>query len=249
MEKKNKLITNMWIFSTIIIVVFALIIINEKKYTLLEDKIEEKLTTYINSNYQEIKQEIKIHNIKYQPGSHLYKMKISNQQNKNLFFYVSYHNKKISSTYQKDYMEGKSLLTFYQEKFEKDINEGKKLKTSFTFTKKLNSYTSDIQEAFIHNQIKELPIYELKTELKPTSFTVADISSSIKDYHQYILSLGYHPKSYTFKVLFDDINQSFELKKVTPELINTNTKEIINGIISKNQDIMSLYNITYQYLY
>lgn len=249
MDKKNSLITNMWIFSTIIIVLFAIILIDEQKYTLLETKIEEKLTTYINSNYQEIKKDLNIHKINYQPGSHLYKIKLINKQNKNLFFYVSYQNKKISSTYQKDYVEGNSLLTFYKKKFEKEINDGRKLKTTLTFTKKLNSYTSDIKENLINNQIKSLPIYQLKTELKPASFTINDISSSIQTYHQYIISLGYNPKSYTFKVLFEDINNSFEIKNITSELINNHTEELINGIINKDKNIITMYNITYQFLY
>lgn len=249
MEKKNKLITNMWIFSTIIIALFAIIIINEKKYILLETKVEEKLTAYIDTNYQEIKSDLKIHKIDYQPGSHIYKIKLVSKQNKNLFFYISYKNKKISSTYQEDYVEGKSLLTFYKNKFEKEINDGRKLKTTLTFTKKLNFYTSDIKENFINNQIKSLPVYHLKTELKPTSFNINDITSSIKTYHQYVMSLGYNPKNYTFKVLFEDINNSFEIKNITGELINNHIEELVGGIINKDKSIITMYNITYQYLY
>lgn len=249
MDKKNKLLTNMWIFSTIIIVLFALIIINEKKYILLETKVEKKLKNYINSNYQEIKKDLKIGKINYQPGSHIYHLKLTNKQNKNLFFTLSYKNKKISSTYQKDYVEGKSLLTFYKRKAEKEINNGKKLKTTLLFAKKLNSYTSDIKEKLINNEGKTLPIYLLKTELKPTSFNIESIASSIKDYNQYIVSLGYHPKSYTFKILFEDINNSFEIKNITSEQIDQHTEEIISGIMNKDKSITTKYNITYQYLY
>lgn len=249
MDKKNKLLTNMWIFSTIIIVLFALIIMNEKKYILLETKVEEKLKNYIDSNYQEIKEDVKIGKIDYQPGSHIYTLKLTSRQNKNLFFTLSYKNKKISSTYQRDYIEGKSLLRFYQKKAEKEINDGKKLKTTLTFTKKLNSYTSDIKEALINGEVKTLPIYNLKTELKPITFSIDNITSSIQEYNQYILSLGYHPKSYTFKVLSESINNSFEIKNITIELIDSHLEEIINGILNKDKSIITMYNITYQYLY
>ena len=249
MDKKTKLLTNMWIFSTIIIALFAIIIINEKKYILLENKIEEKLNTYIDSNYQEIKEELKLGKIKYLAASHIYQMKLTSKQNKNLFFTVSYQNKKISSTYQKDYVKGKSLLTFYKKKAEKEINEGKTLKTTFTFTKNLNSYTSDIKEELINGEIKSLPIYQLQTELKPSSFSIDSISSSIKNYHQYIISLGYHPKTYTFKILLDNKQNSFEIKNIASELINNHTEEIISGIINKDNSIIINYNITYEYLY
>lgn len=249
MDKKTKLLTNMWIFSIVIIALFAIIIINEKKYILLETKIEKKLNTYINSNYQEIKEELNIGKINYQAASHIYQIKLTSKKNKNLFFTVSYQNKKISSTYQKDYVKGNSLLTFYKKKAEEEINNGKTLKTTFTFTKSFNSYTSDIKEDLTNDKIKSLPIYQLQTELKPISFNIDSISSSIKDYHQYIISLGYHPNNYTFKILLDDKENSFEIKNLTSELINNHTEEIINGIINKDNSIMIHYNITYQYLY
>lgn len=249
MNQKTKLLTNMWIFSTIIIILFAIIVLNEKKYILLEAKVEEKLKNYIDSNYQEIRKELHIGKINYQPGSHIYQIKLVNKKNKNLSFSISYQKKKILSTYQEDYVKGKSLLSFYKRKIEEEINDGKKLKTTLTFTKNLNSYTSDIKEELINGEIKSLPIYQLQTELKPASFDIDSISSSIKAYHQYITSLGYHPKAYTLHILLEDKKNSFEIKNLDSELINNHTEEIINGIIKKDNSIISRYNINYQYLY
>ncbi len=95
MNQKTKLLTNMWIFSTTIIILFAIIVLNEKKYILLEAKVEEKLKNYIDSNYQEIKKELHIGKIHYQPESQTYQIKLINKENKDLSFTISYQKKKI----------------------------------------------------------------------------------------------------------------------------------------------------------
>lgn len=249
MSSKNQLISSMWIFTTIIVILFSIIIINEKKYIFLEEKIEKRLISYINNHYKEIKNNLIVKKIKYSQKDYSYRIKLCHKENKNLYFYVIYKKKKISSTYKKDYVEGNSLLSYYQKTFEKELNKGRKSKTTIVFSKSLDHYTNDVYEKILQNQIKDLPIYKIKTELKPSSFQEDVITTAIKDYYKELSLLGYHAKSIEFTFLFDDISQSFTLKNMTNELINNNTKEIISGIINRDEDIMKQYPIIYKYIY
>ena len=49
-------------------------------------------------------------------------MKITCKKNKDLYFYLTYKNGKITDTYKEDYLEGKSLLNNLNNKMTKEIN-------------------------------------------------------------------------------------------------------------------------------
>ena len=90
---KNSLIFGRAIFTLFIIIAFGLIIVNEKGGKIFLPKATNKINTYIDENYNQIKEEIAIENIDYK--NRTFTAKIISKQNKNLFFYITYKNKKI----------------------------------------------------------------------------------------------------------------------------------------------------------
>ena len=102
-------------------------------------KIDKKLNDYVEKNYKEIKDDIIVKDTKYIEKDSTYRKKVVNKKNKNLYFYVNYKNKKIKSSYKKDYQEGATLFNKEKIEFEKEISNKYK-ETKITFHKKLNSY-------------------------------------------------------------------------------------------------------------
>lgn len=225
-------------------VVFSIIVINEKKYLFLESKIENKLKEYINSNYKDMENEIKINNIKYNKNNKEYTIKIENRKNKHLYYIVTYKNRKIKSTYDSDYKKGKTLLNYYKSSFEKILNNTSEI----TFTKSFDDYPSNVKIKILSNEAKALPIYNIKTELEPLSLNLNDIILSITTYKNSIISNGFRPQYYEFDILFEDITKSFKIKFLTEDLINNNINEIIYDIINNDIGVMQKYQIEFSYL-
>ena len=65
MDEKNRLTLYMGIFYLLVILCIGLIVIDEKKKDFLIPKIEDKINTYINNNYSDIKSELKFSKVKW----------------------------------------------------------------------------------------------------------------------------------------------------------------------------------------
>ena len=115
MNSKNSLILGRGIFLILIIVVFGLIIVNEKKEDILKGRAEEKINDHLKENYSTLS--ANIGKISYQNNT--FTKKISSPKNKNLYFYISYKDKKVTDTYQKDYIEQIKMLMPKKTKFRK----------------------------------------------------------------------------------------------------------------------------------
>lgn len=147
---KNSLIIGRAIFTLFIIIAFGLIIVNEKGGKIFLPKATNKINTYIDENYNQIKEEIAIENIDYK--NRTFTAKIISKQNKNLFFYITYKNKKIQDTYQKDYIEGKSILTYLNKKIEKEINDKTNIEYKVHEISTLDKYTDNVKEQIIKEE-------------------------------------------------------------------------------------------------
>ena len=106
-KKQNTLIIQMGIFFLIIILSLGLITIKEISPKMKLKKVDTKLNEYIDNNYNSVINDINIGDTKFQENT--YSKKITNKKNNDLYFYIKYKNQKITSTYQKDYVEGKTL--------------------------------------------------------------------------------------------------------------------------------------------
>lgn len=246
MNYKNKLVLEMGIFFIIVFGLFTYIVLNEKKHVILLPKVEEKLNKYIDNNYSKEKINLNISKAKYDISDETYKIKLTNSKNKNLYFYVSYKNKKITSTYEKDYKEGKTLYKNFNNTYQKQV---KYKNSKIIFPKKLDSYPSTVYEKIINNKIKTLPIYNTTTELTVKSHNEETLVKSINKFYLKIKKLGYNPKEYNFTIVDqNDLTFIVKVSNLDNNLIENNLNEIIRAIIGNDKNIMKKYSIKYEYL-
>lgn len=241
---KNRLTYGMAIFFLFTFVVFAFIVINEKHKLILIPKVEKQMISYIDKNYKDLNQG----KAKYSASNNSYNMKVYNKDNKNLYFMVYYENKNISDTYKKDYLEGKTLLDFYQNKIKDDLTNKYYNDINIKFTHKLNKYTKLVQDRLIKNEnITELSIYNINVNITINDFNKDSIIKEIKALSNYINSKGYNPKSLIITITDKkDITKSVEIKGINKDNIN-NLDSIIGDIID-NKELDDKYSITYKYL-
>ena len=65
MKERNKLTLQMSLLFMIVLVVFGVIIVNEKLSPLKIPKVTEKINVYINDNYKDILNEVDIQDVEY----------------------------------------------------------------------------------------------------------------------------------------------------------------------------------------
>lgn len=244
MNEKNKLMLQMGIFFIIVFGIFTYIVINEKKELIMIPKVEEKLLNYIDNNYAKQKPNLNIGKIKYDKENDKYQIKLSNTKNKKLYFYVIYKKKKITDTYQKDYIEGNSLYENFMKEYNKNFENA-----NIVFSKKLNKYPDTIQNQIISSDIKKLPVYYIEKELPIKNHEEETICKSITNFYNKNKELGYTPKNYNLTLVDEnDINFTIKIENLTEELIINNCEEIIRAIIGNDSSIKKKYSIDYQYI-
>lgn len=244
MDEKNKLVLQMGMFFILVVGIFAYIVLNEKKYLVLTPKVEKKLSTYINNNYAEKKADLNIGKVEYTLTDRSYRIKLSNNKNNNLYFYVIYRSKKITDTYKKDYKEGKSLYNYTNDIYQKKFKNSK-----LFFSKTLDKYPNTIYEEIINDDIMKLPIYSVVTELTVDKHDLKTLDSAINSFYVDNINYGYNPKSYEITIVDkNDIKFSVKIKGLTEELITNNLNQILDGIIKNDKNIMNIYNIEYEYI-
>ncbi len=249
MKTKNSLLIGRGIFLIIIIVAFGLIIVNEKGTVLLKNKVEKQLNTYLEDNYQEIlsntkKEETIIKN-------NLYSKKIVSNKNKNLYFLIKYQNKKISDTYKKDYVEGKTLFTYLNKKLEKDIKNKTKIDCKVDTVTTLDKYSDKVQERIIkEDNLLELKYYYIQKELLIDNWNNKEITKEITKLIEEMKNSNITPKYYEITITNkDDITTSIKISNINEEFIeNTKKEQIIQDIINnKETDLLKENKITYKY--
>ncbi len=231
---KNKLIIEMAIFTAFLFVSFSLIIINEKSKDFLAPKVEEKFKKYIDKTYSSKKQEFKYKKTKYNRKLERFEMKIENTTNSNLYFMLYYKNKKITSSYKKDYVEGKTLLSYWQNNIEKKINSKKYPEVKALFSKNLNQYNNDDYRLLLTSKEPNyLPSYELTVTLEVAKLDKVKITQAINDFYIYIKGKNISPKYFNFKVICSSTQDSINIKKLSESDILSSLDEIIRDIILK----------------
>ena len=101
MKEQRKLTIGMTIFTFIVFISFGVILLNEKSAPYFAPRIEKKLINYINQKYKNELDNFNIGKTKYTKTK--YELKVESKENKNLYFIVTYYNKKITDTYKSDY--------------------------------------------------------------------------------------------------------------------------------------------------
>lgn len=248
MRQEKRLRLKMTIFYLIIFVSFGVIVLNEKLAPLNINKIDKKFNTYINDNYSEIKDELKKTKTDYKKTK--YQLKIINKKNKNYYFYLYYSNKKITSTYKKDYIEGQSILKYLNKKLTKEINTLTNDNYIVTINNKLNDYNTYTKEQIINeNNIINLKIYTLSKSIIINNFNDTEIIKELNNMININDKNNINPESYNITLTSkNDNKKEIIIYNITDEIIKSNDiNNIINDIINnKKSDIIKKNNITFK---
>ena len=248
MNKQRRLLYGQALFTILIMVSLTLIIINEKKNIILIPKIEKKIDSYIEENYNDLKN---INKSKITIKNNKYIVKKSSKKNKNLYFYITYSNNKITDTYKKDYLEGKTLLNKIEKNLEEDIFNKINIKSKVIIDNKLNNYTDQIKEKIIKEDIKEIKIYNIETSTNINKWNKNDITNNINTIINKIYSNNYNPKSISITITNnEDITESYKINNLNKDFINNKSNtQIINDIINnKETNLLKENNISFDKL-
>ena len=244
---KNNLILGRGLFTLIIIVSFGLIIMNEKGAEIFAPQIENKINTYLETNYNFLN--IKKSSVK--TNHNLFSMKITSKENPHLYFLVNYHKRKIQDTYQKDYKEGYTLLNYLKEKQEKEIEERTKEKVKVEPISSFDQYSASVQKKLLKEEnLLSLKYYRIEKEFLLKDFTEENILKEMTQFIQKMTDNQITPNSYTITITNqNDIMNSIEIKNLKEEFLTSNEKEnIIRDIINhENSELLKTNKITVKY--
>lgn len=218
MKQDKKLMLGMAILFFITFVALGTLVVTEKLAPLYTDRVREKIKDYIATNYNDEKDNLKIEKITYKAQT--YQAKVSNKQNKDLYFTITYKNKKITDTYKKDYLEGKTLLTTIENNLEEKIKDKLNIDVTITFPLTLNKYTNQIRENIITNNLEKVNVYNIKLSIdgKLRADQIPVITNQIQTLMNQIHELQINPNHYTI-----NINHQTERKKLTIYDLTDNT--------------------------
>ncbi len=247
MKKQLKLTLSMALLFLVTFVSFGTIIINEKKEELFMPHIKNKLINYLEKNYKE--QSNLTTNISYNKDKFI--LKVISEENKNYYFNIYYKDKKITDSYQEDYIKGNTYFKYLEKKLQKDIKKNLDIKTTIDIATTLDSMTSKIRKkVLIDEDIKSLKIYTLSSELIVEQWDTISITNDITTFINKLEKEDIKPNSYILTITnSNNLNQSVEITNITIDLIKNNKlnlviDDIINDINSK---LLQQEKITYKY--
>ncbi len=243
----KKLQLQYYIFFIVVFVLFSVLIITEKLSPLMNDKVDKKLNNYIKENY-------KLNNIKTTKTKYIdtvYQKKVVSTLNNNYYFIVYYDKKKITDTYQKDYVEGNTFLKHISKSIQNTIYKKNNTKYTISINNKFNNFTEEVKtKIFKEEDLESLSIYTLSYKLK-TTFDNKTISNQIINIDKNLSSNNINPKSYEITITDEkDITNSIKINGINRNIINSNKlNNIIDDIINnKKSNILNENNITYKKL-
>ena len=242
---KNKLIIGRALFTLFVVVAFGLIIMNEKGSEIFSFKVEEKMNEYIETNYSNLS--IIKSSLSYKNNT--FTMQVKNKKKNHLSFQINYHNKKITDTYEEDYVEGKSLFNYLNTKLEKEVKEKTNETVTIKETTTLDEYSSTVREKLLAEEnLLELKYYYIKKEITVDSFEEETISKEIESFIKKLNQNKITPKYYKITITDkNDLTKSVEINNISEEI--DNYKEIISDILNdNNSELLKEYKITYKYL-
>lgn len=250
MKKQKRLLFAHSIFVLAITIIFSLIILKEKKNTIMIPKVEKEFQSYLQTNYKEIISTLEMNKITFQNNK--FQAKITSKENKHHCFYLYYTNREVKNTYQKDYIEGNQLLKHIKKNLEKEIKEKTNDSSSVTILSPLNQYTDTVREQIIsENNLLQLKFYSIEKEIDIKNWNAKEISDTISLFINNYEKNGIHPKYYEITITNQkNIIEAIKISNITEKFIkNTNKEQIIDAILKDNDnDLLKDNKITYQYL-
>ena len=245
MRQDKKLILGMALLFFITFVTLGTLVVTEKLAPFYTDKIEKKFINYINKNYKDEKENFKIGKITYKAT--VYKVKVTNKNNKHLYFTMTYQNKKIISTYKKNYLEGKTLLNKTKTNLEKKIKKNLNIDAKITFPLTLNKYIDSIKEDIINNENTNIYNIEYEITNKLSLEEIPYITNEISNITTSLNDLNITPNYTTISIKGN--NKSLTLKNLTNKTLQSNyLNQIITNILTGNNlESIKENNLSYEY--
>ena len=249
MQKQKRLLLARNIFVFVIVICFGIIIVHEKSAEIFLPKAEKKLNDYFEKNFSDIEDDVSKKKVTFNNLS--YKMQVVSKENKNLFFYIYYSNKKVTDTYKKDFVYGKSLLNKINGDLEKAIR--KTTSTSVEIqTDNLDKYTSIVRDKIIkEDNLLNLKFYDVKKELIINDWNSKNISVEINNLINTLYKENITPREYIIVITNKkNITESIEISSLDEKFITDKNKEkIINYILEdKKEELNKISKIKYEYL-
>ena len=244
MRQDKKLMLGMTILFLITFIFFGTLVTTEKLAPYYTDKIKERFENYIKENYKEENNNLKIGKISYK--NQQYKAKVSNKNNKDLYFTITYQNKEITDTYKKDYLEGKTLLNELEKNLEEKIKENTDQSITISIPLSLDKYTNKIQENLINNNLENTKIYDIEFTIN-SNIEIISIVNKIEEIIAELSSMNIYPNHYNITI--NNKKSKLTINNLTNNTIEKTTlTKIISDIITNNEsDIIKTNNISYQY--
>lgn len=244
MRQDKKLMLGMTILFLITFIFFGTLVTTEKLAPYYTDKIKERFENYIKENYKEENNNLKIGKISYK--NQQYKAKVSNKNNKDLYFTITYQNKEITDTYKKDYLEGKTLLNELEKNLEEKIKENTDQSVTISIPLSLDKYTNKIQENLINNNLENTKIYDIEFTIN-SNIEITSIVNKIEEIIAELSSMNIYPNHYNITI--NNKKSKLTINNLTNNTIEKTTlTKIISDIITNNEsDIIKTNNISYQY--
>ena len=248
MKQQQKLTFSMGLFFLIVFVIFGTIILNEKKELLFMSKIEDKLNTYLEVNYNELKNTTTT-SISFKNKA--YVMTVKSNQNENLYFTINYKDKNITDTYEEDYIKGKTYLKYLEKEISNNIKQILNKEYKIKILTPLDSMTSKVKEKVIKEEnLTSLKIYTLETELVIENWNQYYITTKLTNLINNIESNQITPKNYTITIINKNIiYESIKINNLTKKIIENNLlKQTINDILNNvNSELLKQENITFKH--
>lgn len=206
--------------------------------------IEKKLNQYFDEHYNSIKNQVKKSDLKFSFKEKNYYFTYQHKKNSDLTFKIVYSKeKKITSTYQQDFVDGKSFLNKYLKKISssvqsvlKDENiEDLSLKTTTT----LNDLSEKERNKILTNKAKEVPFYEVEYTTSILNLSTQQMKEKLEDIHNLLKKNKINPSSYQVKFTLEGNGmKGFILRNVSANLIEYGKVEnIINTLYQTGQKI------------
>ena len=160
---------------------------------------------------------------------------------------MTYQNKKIKSTYKKDYLEGKTLLNKTKTNLEKKIKKNLNIDAKITFPLTLNKYIDSIKEDIINNENTNIYNIEYEITNKLSLEEIPYITNEISKITTSLNDLNITPNYTTISIKGN--NKSLTLKNLTNKTLQSNyLNQIITNILTGNNlESLKENNLSYEY--
>lgn len=246
MKQDKKLMLGMTLLFLITFVFFGTLIVTEKLAPLYTNKVKEKFTAYLTKKYKN-NNEFTLEKVTYTHQK--YEAKVTNKENEDLYFTITYKDKKITDTYKKDYLEGHTLLNKLEKTLEKDIKDYLNQEVKITFPLTLNKYTKTVKKDLLNANPKKTNMYDISLTIKSV-IDQTEITNKITTLNNELKSLNIIPNHYNITINSKNDNDKLTIHNLTQKTIEKNILfQITSDIITnKESNLLKNNNITYEYI-